>query len=216
MIQQLFETMNDVLDEIAQHYPHANPAQKHELTQKLNALKSMSDHMIEEWLKFEEKMGGIAQDVAVTSDQEQKKQPGLFSDPSEPGFQSAEFNKGQGYFQLLMFDNAVRSFEQVVRQYPDFLLGRLYLALGHMRNGNEAEAYRHFKFIISVSDHDSMKAISYNAMGCIHAKNDNFEQAQQFFQLAHQADPSCVQPMHNMEVCAKQAGGPPSGQSFLH
>jgi tetratricopeptide (TPR) repeat protein len=216
MIKQLFETMNDVLDDIALHYPNAEPAQKHELSQKLNALKSMSDHMIEEWLKFEEKMGSITQHVSLPTSQGEKKQSGLLTDPGEPGFKSDDFNKGQGYFQLMMFENAVRSFEQVVRQFPDFMLGRLYLAMGHMRNGNEAEAYRHFKFIISISDHAPMRAISYNAMGCIQAKNDNLEQAQQLFQLAYQADPSCVQPVHNMEVCAKQAGTNLPGQNFLH
>lgn len=214
MIKQLFETMNDVLDEIEKDYPTAAPARKHELNQKLSALKGMSDHLVEEWLRFEEKLGKFFQtNMKQVPDYAH---PELPTGSAEPGYQSESFSKGQGYFELLMFDNAIRAFEQVVRQYPDFMLGRLYLAMGHMRNGDEMEAYRHFKFIISLTDHASMKAISYNAMGCIQAKNDNMEQAQQFFKLAHMTDPSCVQPVLNMEVCAKQAGMQDPQYGFLH
>jgi tetratricopeptide (TPR) repeat protein len=210
MIKQLFETMNDVLDEIQKEYTTADQAHKHELSQKLNALKGMSDHLIEEWLNFEEKLGKLTQ--TITQQVPAFAHPELPTAPAEPGYQSEAFSKGQGYFQLLMFDNAIQAFEQVVRQYPDFILGRLYLAMGHMRKGNESEAYRHFKFIISLTDHAPMKAISYNAMGCIQAKNDNLEQAQQFFKLAYMTDPSCVQPVLNMEVCAKHT----SPHDFLH
>ncbi|MFK7695733.1 tetratricopeptide repeat protein [Paenibacillus sp. HJGM_3] len=215
MIKQLFETMNDVLDEIEHDYATAEPALKQELSQKLNALKSMSDHLIEEWLKFEERFGKIAHNLT------QQPSP-VFAHPElpqgspEPGHQSEAFTKGQGYFQLMMFDHAIRSFEQVVKQYPDFMLARLYLAMGYMRSGNEMEAYRHFKFIISLTDHAPMKAISYNAMGCIQAKNENLEQAEHFFKLAYMADPSCIQPVINLEVCAKQAGLPASAPQMLH
>lgn len=202
MINQLFETMNDVLDEIEKEFATADQAHKHELSQKLNALKSMSDHLIEEWLKFEEKLGKFTQ--TFTHQTPGFAHPEMPTGSGEPGYQSEAFSQGQGYFQLLMFDNAIRAFEQVVNQYPDFMLGRLYLAMGHMRKGNETEAYRHFKFITSLTDHAPMKAISYNAMGCIQAKNDNLEQAQEFFKLAYMTDPSCVQPVLNMEVCAKQ------------
>ncbi|WP_127588210.1 tetratricopeptide repeat protein [Paenibacillus koleovorans] len=205
MIKQLFETMNDVLEEIAMKYSTAGPAHKQELNQKWNALKSMSDHLVEEWLKFEEKMGKIGEGMQHKPQPPQLAHPELAAVGAEPGYQSEIFNRGQGYFELLMFDQAIAEFEQVVKQYPDFLLGRLYLAMGLMRNGSDAEAYRHLKLIISLSDTGSMRAIAYNAMGCIQAKNDNLEQSQEYFRLAHQNDPSCSQPMLNWEACASAA-----------
>lgn len=209
MFKQLFATMNDVLDEIMKDYPTADLMKKQELQHKLGVLKSMSDAMIEEWLKFEEKLAGFLEGASNHPVAAEK------AATEKAAFASDAFQKGQGYFELFMFDRAIREFEQVVKQHPDFLLARLYLAMGHLKTGNDAEAYRHFKFITSLTEHAKMKAISYNAMGCIQAKNENLEQAQEYFKLAYMADPTCVEPVMNIGLCMKQEGQMKIGQEFI-
>lgn len=215
MLKQLFATMNDTLDEVIQQYPTADDKGKQDLHNKLEVLKSMSDTFIEQWLHFEEKLSGVLQTVSGNGLNEIPVP--VPEQPPETNAASESFRKGQGYFQLLMFDNAIREFEKVIELQPDYLLARLYLAMGHMRLGNDVESYRHFRFIISLSEHAQMKAISYNAMGCIQAKNENMEQAQKLFKLAYSADPSCVEPMINMGICMSQNGGTKqSGPGFIH
>lgn len=217
MLKQLFATMHDMLDEVMKQYPTADVEKKKELNQKLEVLKSMSDSFIEEWLKFEEKMAAFQETAPYGPPW-----PGMGGiDPSpqhaaDTPASSEAFQKGQGYFQLLMYDHAIREFEKVIKQYPDFLLARLFLAMGHLRVGNDAEAYRHFHFITSLTEHAQMKAISYNAMGCIQAKNANMEQAERYFKLAYMADPSCVEPVINMGICLTHEGGVKPGNGFIH
>ncbi|MEF3301761.1 tetratricopeptide repeat protein [Paenibacillus sp. GYB003] len=215
MLKQLFATMNDTLDEVMKHYPNADAGGKQDLHKKLELLKTMSDSFIEEWLHFEEKLsraldcvkpGGPSQAHAAAS-----------APKPDPLESTNAFKKGQGYYQLLMFDNAAKEFEKMIEQHPDFLLGRLYLAMSQMRLGNDVEAYRHFRFITSFGDQAQMKAVCYNAMGCIQAKNANMHEAQQLFKLAFAHDPTSVEPMINMGICMSQHGGAWSpGNGFIH
>src|SRR5690606_20988287 len=43
------------------------------------------------------------------------------------------FRQGQGYYNLKLFLEAKKHFQQVVVEEPEFLLGRLYLALSHFQ-----------------------------------------------------------------------------------
>ncbi len=52
------------------------------------------------------------------------------------GLRSETFRRGQGYYKLLMFEQAIAEFEQLVRQYGDFLIARLYLAMGYLQKGD--------------------------------------------------------------------------------
>ncbi|SFS80728.1 hypothetical protein [Paenibacillus sp. BC26] len=56
MFKHVFATMQEMLEEIIIHYPHANGAQRKQLDEQLSSLKQFSDTFIEEWLQFEEKM----------------------------------------------------------------------------------------------------------------------------------------------------------------
>lgn len=208
MFKQLFAAMNETLDEVMRQYPTADIETRQALDDKLNMLKAMSDSMIELWLQFEERLSAAPQTQHSSGgDVTAEAKPSMGAYPKLSPEAVDLFKRGQGYFQLYMFDKAIPAFEETLARLPDYLPARLYLAMGHLRLGNDAEAYRHFKLITSMADQAQMKAVSYNAMGCILAKNDNMDQAQQLFKLAYATDPSCVQPMINMGICLSQSGG---------
>lgn len=59
MLQQVFATMNEVLDELIRQYPQAAGERKQELDRQLKVLSTMSDYIVEEWLRFEEKLASL-------------------------------------------------------------------------------------------------------------------------------------------------------------
>lgn len=216
MFNQLFATMNDVLDDILKEYPEAKGAKKQELEQQIGVLKAMSDSCIEQWLLFEERLEqaahaaglplawpGISPPASAGPPPKQSPLAALPAYAANPPLSDA-FRRGQGFYQLMMYEEAIREFARAVEVQPDFLLARLYLALGFLRKGDFAEAYRHFQLLTSLTDHHKMKAISYNAMGCIQAKNKNVEKAQHYFQLAVKADPSFTEPWVNMNLTLQE------------
>lgn len=190
MFQALFATMNEVLEEIRQEYPIAPLHQKGELLEKLESLKVMSDICIEEWLQFEEHMGVVHRQLQQSMEDEV-----LTLEHDEEvydiTFEMAEqFERGQGYYELSMYDHALKEFKELSSYYPDFIPARLYLALCYFIKEDLDEAAGHFMFIITTGKDRQNLAISYHALACIHLNWDQQEKAEHYFQLAKKADPS--------------------------
>ncbi len=195
MFKHLFSTMNEVLDEIVKHYPLVKGDQKAALEDQLHVLKAMSDECIEAWLLFEEKLGKFYGSASISTNTLHKELLELEIE----GKQTKEFLHGQGYYKLFMYDQAINEFEALVMKQPDFLLARIYLAMGHLRKGDYGEAYRHFQFLLPLTENTKMKAISYNAMGCIQVQSQNMEKAFEYFQKAYHTDPSCMEPLIRLD-----------------
>lgn len=202
MFKQLFATMHELLDEIIRQYPLATGAKKKELDEQLAVLKTMSEACMEDWLLFEEKLSAI---LDSKPDQSAVALPahavaGCLGKEREKG----SFTKGQGFYKLSMFAEAIGQFEDVVRHQPDFLLARMYLAMSYLRAGEYGDAYRQFQFLVPLTDNRKLKAISYNAMGCIQAETNNMDKALEYFKMAHSADPSCVEPALHLHLWPKR------------
>ena len=116
-----------------------------------------------------------------------------------PGSKRKNSCAGKDITSLYMYDQAIKEFEVLIQRQPDFLLARVYLAMGHLRKGEFGEAYQHFKFLLPLTENSKMKAISYNAMGCIQVQNQNLEKAFEYFQKAYHTDPSCMEPLINLD-----------------
>ncbi|SFS58990.1 hypothetical protein [Paenibacillus sp. 453mf] len=192
MFQHLFAEMNQSLDEIANYYTAAPVEKKQEMRQRWNLLKKMSDGIIDEWMSFEEKMAKI-------------RESGIFrgTDPftSIPELKLHAFVKGLGYFKLLMYQHAAEEFGKVVAVYPESLLSRLYLAMCYLNLEQMHTASEELNRILLTCDQPRMKAMAYNALGCVHAKQMELKQAQSCFALALEHDPSLPEPLYNLEAC---------------
>jgi len=195
--------MNDMLDEIIKSYPSAEGLNKQELQQKWNLLKRMSDGMLDEWLMFEEKMSQIRErelDKPASLEPEQEAVTAL------PELHLECFSRGQGYFKLQMYPQAIDQFLRVVNDYPDSALARFYLALAHLSLEQIYESETHLQQIMLLKGSARLKGLVCNALGCIQAKLSNPEAACSLFAQALQYDPTLTEPLYNMEVCRLNRG----------
>jgi tetratricopeptide (TPR) repeat protein len=201
MFKQLFDSMNDALDDLIAAYPTASPPNKADLDEKLRVLRSMSDTFIEEWLLFEEKLGKYTQAKQQLDNMKQ-----TAADPELSGKNTDAFQKGQGYYKLQMFPQAIAEFEPLVKKQPEFMLARVYLAMAFLKLGDTTEAFRHFQFLTEIAENSKMKAISYNAMGCILIQKQNLELACECFDKAYKSDPASIEPLIDMGLCYEDKG----------
>ncbi|TDF99828.1 hypothetical protein E1757_05875 [Paenibacillus piri] len=199
MFKQLFASMNELLNEVNDQYATASVAQKKELQHKIHTLKAMSDTYIEEWLLFEEKLAAFFQ-------LHHPAQAGDLMDPELQGKRTAAFVKGQGYYKLLMFNESIREFAAIVEKQPDFNLARIYLAMSHLQIGETAESYSQFQFVSQITDNNRLKAIAYSAMGCIQIQYRNMDRAFEYFSLAYYSDPTSIEPLVDLGLCAELKG----------
>ncbi|MNJ34876.1 photosystem I assembly protein Ycf3 [compost metagenome] len=197
MFQHVFAEMNEMLDEITRHYPIAQGAHKHELTQKWHLLRHMSDSIIEEWLNFEEKMGALRQKGFCLEEK---------LDLDYPEMNAEAFVKGQGYYKLLMFQQSMAQFMDVLEQYPDSVIGRTYLAMCYLHMEESEEAVHYFEEVLRVAANKRLRSIIYNALGCIEAKRGARSKAREYFTLAYHSDPTLPEPLANWEACLHSTG----------
>ncbi|WP_025685870.1 tetratricopeptide repeat protein [Paenibacillus maysiensis] len=198
MFQHVFAEMNSMLDDIVKHYPSAQGSRRQELLQHWSLLRRMSDGIMDEWLAFEEKMVRLrAAGFSAESG---------MSDAELPEKELPAFTRGQGYYRLLMYPEAICQFEQVLQHFPNSWQSQMYMGMAYFQLEDTAEAVRHFQKVLHLTDQPGLKAVIYNALGCLMAKQADVEEAQKCFALAHQFDPALPEPLHNMEACLSGAG----------
>ncbi|MBR2563267.1 MAG: tetratricopeptide repeat protein [Paenibacillus sp.] len=203
MFQHVFAEMNDMLDEIIKRYPSAEGLDKQELQQKWNLLKRMSDGVLDEWLVFEEKMSHLREqelEKPASLEPEQQAVTAL------PEVHLECFSRGQGYFKLQMYSQAIAQFSRVVGDYPDSALAHFYLALAHLSLEQMYESELHLQTIMMLNGSPRLKGLVCNVLGCIQAKLSNLEAACSLFAQALQYDPTLTEPLYNMEVCRLNRG----------
>ena len=197
MIRQWFATMNEMLDELIIRYPQASGEEKSQLQEQWNMLKTLSDDIIESWLQFEDRMAFYRDLQHQTGAQKPQHDPQTLMSP---------FVKGQGYFKLHMFAQASMHLEEAISSYPDFIGARLFLAMSRMHLKEWGEAQRHFQLVAAVAEESKLRAIAYNALGCIQAVYAHLDQAQSYFRIAIDTDPSFADPRRNLECCQQGLG----------
>ncbi len=197
MFEHMFAEMNQMLEEIAQQYPHAQGKQKEDLGNKWKILKQMSDGIIEEWLSFEEKMGDIRKKCAGFDSAESLQLSELDGGP---------FMKGQGYFSLQMYEQAAGQFREATIRHPESPLPLLFLAVCFVHLGETPQAVSCFNLILSQSGNNKLRSICYNALGCIAAMEKRFEKARELFLSAYRLDPTLPEPLANLEACMTNQG----------
>ena len=203
MIDQWFGALNDTLDDLLRRYPTASSEEKDDLEQQWNVLKTISDDIIEAWLQFEDKM-------ALYRNLKQENVPNFKALANEDFM--GPYLKGQGYFKLHMFAEGADCFEQTLSMEPELNVARLLLAMCRMHLQQFAEAQRHFQLIAEWTDEPKLKAIAFNALGCVQAVFANLKQAQHYFQKAAETDPNFEDPRRNLESCRNRG---PSGRLQL-
>lgn len=199
MFDHIFASMNELLDEVVRQYPSASGNKRKLLDEKISSLKAMSDTCIEQWLLFEEKLGSFIQGFG--NNDEDVNDPLHMMDPELAGKKNDQFIRAQGYYKLFMYADAIEELTQILQKQPEFGLARIYLAMSYLHEGELEESCYHFQYLSRLSENHKIKAIAYNAMGCIQAGSRNMEKALEYFNFAYQTDPASITPLLEDGVC---------------
>jgi tetratricopeptide (TPR) repeat protein len=161
MFHQWTETVKRALKEIEKRYPAGSPEERKRLRERFVQIKRACDNLLEAWADIEDRIVRLVHAYPELAEE---------GEELEGEFELDEmvvrrFRQGQGFYRLNMFVEAEEAFREVVEEEPEFLLGRVYLALSHFQKGNTDEAYRHFQLIASTTNHDVFIAFARHMMG---------------------------------------------------
>lgn len=171
LLSQYFASLKDRLENIEEVLPQTTEEQKIELYKEVLAFRQLSDQVVEDWLQFEEKLAMVQRMFEMEPEAGQDSLP--LPQPKEkneillPRHLTLQFLQGKGYFELSMYDEAVKSFSHIIHQEPDVELARLYLAFGFLMSRRLEVAFRQFQLLAETTSYPIFASVAYNEMGVI-------------------------------------------------
>ncbi|BAU28855.1 tetratricopeptide repeat protein [Aneurinibacillus soli] len=220
LLTHYFSTLIEQLTKIEAAMKQANPERRQALYLEVLHLRTASDRIVEEWLRFEEKLVSV-QRAFETEESEEDCLVSNEAGAIDKGDSSASssnseiylsrplamrFRQGQGYFTLSMYEQAVQSFAGVVEEAPDMEIARLYLAFGFWLSRRQDVASAQFHLLLQTSSHAFIQAASASALGCIAALDGQTEQSLVLFEQALAAYPAFTDARYNYALALAHAG----------
>jgi tetratricopeptide (TPR) repeat protein len=221
MFDKPFEQLFRALERIENQLAAADHEQKKLLREELMALRSISDRFVEKWLAFEEKIADLTDFFDLENDPMQPPLPsvpsgkpaaklqevpftGTYTSPfadkqDEAIFRS--FRKGLGYFDLLMYPDAIRELERAVALDGDFAMARLYLALGYFGKGEFDKSAQQLNLVAVGQKDPLILSVVHNTFGQIYAARSEYGRAAQEFKQAASYSPDFTDAYFNLGVC---------------
>ncbi|MBL0388554.1 tetratricopeptide repeat protein [Tumebacillus sp. ITR2] len=116
------------------------------------------------------------------------------------------FRRGVGYFDLLMFPEAMEEFERVLELDGDFLVARLYLAFGCLSQGEYERASTHLNLITGREEDEFLQATIHSTYGHIFVAQEEYESALVEFEMAAKLLPEFRDIEFNIACCHYNRG----------
>ncbi|KEO84294.1 tetratricopeptide repeat protein [Tumebacillus flagellatus] len=111
------------------------------------------------------------------------------------------FRRGVGYFDLLMFPEAMEEFQRVLEIDGNFLVARLYLAFGCLAQGEYERASRHLNEITGREEDEFLQATIHSTYGHIFVAQEEYESALVEFETAAKLAPDFRDIEFNIACC---------------
>lgn len=195
--QNWLEVVQQALGEIENKYPTCSEQERPKMRQRLQSIRETCHQLLESWAEIEERIALLLDQFPDLEADEQEVTEEFWLKESSV----RSFRQGQGYYGLNMFGKANDIFSQVVKAEPDFILGRIYLALSQFQDGNYQDALQQFKMVLATASHDIFRSFAHHMIGCIYVKQGNDPQAIKEFSKAVAITPDSADGWFNLGAC---------------
>nr|WP_242466624.1 tetratricopeptide repeat protein [Brevibacillus brevis] len=105
-----------------------------------------------------------------------------------------------------MFQDAKKCFAELVQKSPDWESGRLYYAYSLLLCEEKELAFREFRLLGRTAGSPTIVAISFNAIGCILAEEEQWLEAAQAFKTSLEIKPEQEEAKYNLALCYLRDG----------
>lgn len=228
-IEDWFHTLRNKAQTIEEKWQGASEQERLQLAEQLFQLRQVSDTVVDLWLQFEEKLSNAIRNIKEMEGQlpaEEKKthQPKVHAESAkavetkkttegkkkdhspETGLYEPIFRRGEGFYHLRMFQDAKKCFAELVQKSPDWESGRLYYAYSLLLCEEKELAFREFRLLGRTAGSPTIVAISFNAIGCILAEEEQWLEAAQAFKTSLEIKPEQEEAKYNLALCYLRDG----------
>ena len=180
MDQKWMEKMQQELHRIEKEYPNVSAPDRAHLRERFQQVRISCDKVLEVWMTLHDQIMHLLEQYPDLENEEEAISEEFWLSESTV----RAFRQGQGYYHLKLFIEAKKYFQQVAEEDPEFLLGRLYLALSYFQEGHLDEAQRQFQLAAEMADHDRFVAFASHMLGCVAVRRGEERKAIRYFSKA--------------------------------
>lgn len=212
MYQDLFLHLHQTLDQIKYGLEKTEDLDEEiSLLEKYLSVKEISEELTNELHKiqaklmlFEKEHGLIEEDNTDLPEAVWAKATGetendeVVIELDEEDFFS--FQKGIGFYDLVMYDKAMIHLEKVISKYPDFNLARLYKAMAYYKKGENDPARREALILLQFSEEPNLNSLAHNILGMVYSNLKEYEEAIQHFNHAVSLNQKWEEPRFNLAM----------------
>jgi tetratricopeptide (TPR) repeat protein len=203
-IQLIFDTMNEMVEEIASHLPVSDESEEKRIAGQVKELKRLSDMILDGWIQLEEALDQKIKPHFPEAFPETlttfPKSPVPLPEQEPMDENQSSFIKAKGYFDLGMYHESYPLFKEVIKKDPDHEIARLYFAYSGLFLDKGDEAKIHFSLIERTSPNPRIRAISLNALGIIKFRASVYDQAEHCFTQAIELDEELFVAYYNLAL----------------
>lgn len=229
MFEEGFGQLFRAVEKIEQQLAQTNDAgERQRLTAELIALRNLCDTFVEKWLAFEERIACLGETYDLSLDGglpaaeihdlhtswaewTEKLQEGNGALPpvwpDHPTEEMARaFRRGIGFYDLYLFQEAIGEFEKVIQLDSDFVIARIYLALGYLARKEYEQAVRHLRLASLSAQGPLLRAAVHTIFAHVYANLGEYGQAAEEFSRVVELAPDDRDALFNLAVCYYNAG----------
>ncbi len=218
MFSEEFNKIFAELEEIEEKLESTKDHDYENIKKQLINLRSSIDECIGYWIGFEEKLWELQEkynidipdqldeslvmaylDVETTQDDQDILNEILSMEASDKSQNCntkekpspiETLERGLGYFDLLMYDEAEKELEKAINSNPNMSIAHFFLGLVNSEKGNFEKGLKELRLVLALIEDDEMKGVIYNFIGNIYVKQHELEKALINFSRACECSPN--------------------------
>lgn len=183
-IKSYFEQLHKKLAQLSQQYAKGLLT-KDVYEEELFSLQKESEILLEEWIKFEEALSQVSHSLSwavFQTQHEHESDSFAITHQGEEPLYSLLWQRATAFYHLLMFEEAVPLFKQIVEHYPDYEPARLFLAHACLATNRLDEARYQLQFLLETTKHHDLYHLAAHGLACLKGTLKAYEQAHYYFE----------------------------------
>ncbi len=213
LFEQSYAQLQRAVIRIAGQLHDADEEQRTYLYQELQALHAMNAHCLELWMDFEDQVQDLyeqyfpdSQEIQVSTPLPSLVDDAVPRDDYDVLFQLENgifmLKKGLGYFDLLMYDESIDTFERMLATNPDLAMVRLLLAISYLAKNRYEESERQVMIVELTAQNSLLKVAAHEAKAQIFVRKGRYDNALTELQYVTDKRPDYIDAHVNSSICA--------------
>lgn len=175
----LFKKLGEKLEYMDEHNEIPDNDSERSLEHEIEAFHHLSEQILDQWIQFDETLAKVMHKFQNHISEHHQGTDEHSETSAEQSVQRKV--KGNAFYDLLMFEQAIEQYEHWLVIEPDDSRVRFFLSQALIAAHKADLARYHLHFLIETAEQDEMKQLAFHALGCMEGTLRKYNKADHYF-----------------------------------